>query len=68
MSDREQRMYDALKRITIYMNPQALARQCERKYGLEYHEALEMAYENVLQEAREAILGMRRPKSGSGNE
>lgn len=61
MSTREQRLYDALKRITAYMPPEKLRRQAERQYGLEPDEAIEMAYENVLQEAKNAIKGMRRP-------
>lgn len=59
----EQRLYDALKRITAYMPPERLGEVCEKKYGLEREEAIEMAYENVLAEAARAIKGMRRPKS-----
>lgn len=73
----EQRLYDALKRITAYMPPEKLEKVCEKKYGLEREEAIEMAYENVLAEAAQAIRGMRRPKDkivraaaalGSGHE
>ena len=59
---REQRLYDALKRITRYQSPDHLRRTAERKYGLDGDEALEMAYENVLNEARSAIKGLRRPE------
>lgn len=59
--EREQRMYDALKRITKYQTPTQLQRGAEKEYGLQYEEALEYAYENVLQEAKLAIKGMRRP-------
>lgn len=59
----EQRMYDALKRITKYMAPERLRRVAQKKYGLEPDEAIEMAYENVLAEANAAIAGMRRPKA-----
>lgn len=58
----EARLYDALKRITAYLDPEKLRKVAERKYGLEPEEAIEMAYENVLQEAKNAIRGMRRPK------
>ena len=58
---KEQRLYDALKRITAYMPPDKLAKQSEKRYGLEPAEAIEMAYDNVLTEARNAIKGMRRP-------
>ena len=59
---REQRLYDALKRITAYMPPAKLAAVADKKYGLSPEEAVEMAYENVLQEAANAIKGMRRPR------
>jgi len=59
--EREQRMYDALKRITKYQTPTQLQRGAEKEYGLQYEEALEYAYENMQQEARLAIKGMRRP-------
>jgi hypothetical protein len=64
MTDRElaEKLYAALKRITAYMPPDKLAKVCEKKYGLEYDEALEMAYENVLSEAANAIRGVRRPR------
>lgn len=59
--DREQRLYDALKRISCYSPPDNLRRTAERAYGLPYEEALEYAYENVLEEAKRALKGMRRP-------
>lgn len=57
----ELRYYDALKRITCYMSPDQLRRQAEKKYGLSFEEALKYAYENVLNDARLAIKGRRRP-------
>lgn len=64
--EREQRLFDALKKITAYHSPDELRRVSERKYGLEGDEAIEMAYENVLNEARQAIKGLRRPTATSG--
>lgn len=58
----EQRYYDALKRITKYQTPAQLARRAEMQYGCSGDEAIEMAYENIQQEARNAIAGKRRPK------
>ena len=55
--------YDALKRITMYDPPERLRNRSERDYGLSGDEAIEMAYENVLNEARMAIKGRRRPQS-----
>lgn len=59
-----QRMFDALKRITRYQTPDQLRRDSEKAYGVGYVEALEMAYENIQQEARDGIRGMRRPLVG----
>lgn len=55
--------FDALKTITAYMSPDQLRRVSEKKYGLDGEEAIEMAYENVLQTAKDAIKGMRRPRA-----
>ncbi len=57
----EQRYFDALKRITQYQSVEWLRRNAERQYGLSPSEALEMAYENVLCEAKDAIRARRRP-------
>jgi hypothetical protein len=58
---RERRLYHALKRIAAYQTPDQLRRCAEKQYGLPADEAIEMAYENVLAEARAAIKGMRAP-------
>jgi hypothetical protein len=57
----EQRYFDALKKITLYMTSEQLQKQADKRYGLEYHEALEMAYDNIRNEAKDAIYGKRRP-------
>lgn len=59
--ERERKLYDALKRITMYEPPERLKRNAEKEYGLKGSEAVEMAYENVLAEAKGAIRAMRRP-------
>jgi hypothetical protein len=57
------KMYNALKKIaTYYQTPQQLRRNCEKMYGLQYEESLEMAYENLQAEARFATKGIRLPK------
>lgn len=54
------RMRDALLRITKgYMPPDELRRKAEREYGCGFDEAIEMAYENMQAEAREAVKGVR---------
>lgn len=60
---REMAYYDALKRITMYDPPERLRKRAERDYGLSGNEAVDMAYENVLNEARMAIKGRKRPRS-----
>ena len=62
MSDNERSYFDALKRIARYQTVEQLRRLAERQYGLESTEALEMAYENIIQEAKDATHGKRRPK------
>ena len=59
---REQVYFDALKRIASYDSPEKLQRDSEKVYGLDAKEALAMAYENVIEEAKSAIRGRRRPK------
>lgn len=58
----ERRYFDALKRIASYLDPDKLRRSAQKLYGCTEEEALEMSYENVLQEARAAAHGRRRPK------
>ena len=59
--EREQKLFDALYRISRYTPPEKLERTAEHDYGLSGAEAISMAYENVLQEAKHAIRGVRRP-------
>ena len=64
MANNEQRYFDALKRIAAdYMSVEQLKRTSEEKYGLDAREAVEYAYENVIEEARAAIRGRRRPQA-----
>lgn len=60
--DYEARFHQALKRIRQYMTPAQLRRAAEKQYGLDHAEALEMAYENVIEEAKAALRGYRRPR------
>ncbi|CAM3934083.1 hypothetical protein [Achromobacter marplatensis] len=55
-----ERMRLALKRIsTGYMTLRQLERDAEKHLGLYYAEALEMAYENIRDDARKAVRGVR---------
>lgn len=63
MSAAEERFHAALVRISKYMPPEKLHRQAEKLYGLEGREAIEMAYENVLEEAKAALKGYRKPSA-----
>jgi hypothetical protein len=57
-----QRYYDALKHIaTAYESAERVKQVAEKRYGLTGDEALEMAYDNIQQEAKQAIRGKRRP-------
>ena len=50
----------ALKRIAAYTPPDKLNRTADRDYGLPPEEAMEMAYDNVLIEARLALKAIGR--------
>ena len=56
-------MRAALKRIaTGYQTPEQLRRGAEREYGIAAGEAIEYAYENIQQEAKSAVSGVREAK------
>ncbi|TRM53252.1 hypothetical protein YH64_009125 [Achromobacter sp. LC458] len=64
MSQKERTDYErmrlALKRIaTGYMTLKQIERDAEKRIGLSYGEVLEMAYENIRDDAREAVRGVR---------
>lgn len=61
MPNNELYYFDVLKRITKYQSSDVLQRRSQKDYGLDYSEALEFAYDNVRQEAMDAIRGKRRP-------
>jgi len=61
-TDLEAKLYASLKRITAYAWPDELHRTAERDYGLPAAEVIEMAYENVLVEAKAATKGIRLPR------
>lgn len=53
-------MLAALRRISKdYQKPEQLRRASEKQYGLDYEEALEMAYENIQHEAAQASKGVK---------
>lgn len=58
----EEKFYGALKRISAYMPASKLRARSDKLYGLEGDEAIEMAYENVIEEAKRALRGYRKPK------
>ena len=60
--DYEGRFRAALVRIARYDTTGALRRSAEKRYGLGYEELLEMAYDNMREEAIVALKGYRRPR------
>lgn len=55
-------MFAALQRIKAYQSPERLKKRAWSDWGLDDKgEAVEMAYENVLQEARSGLKGVRKP-------
>lgn len=65
-AEKQIELYDALKRISTYMKPETLRKNSESIYGVGANEAIEMAYENVIAEAKNAIRGVSRPKLSPG--
>ena len=55
------RFWRALHTISKYMTLQKLKMKSERVYGLPPSEATEYAYENVLNTAKAAIKGTKKP-------
>jgi hypothetical protein len=59
-------MFNALQRIKSYQSPERLKKNSWDDWGLDNgNEAVEMAYENVLQEAKSGLKGVRWPKPQS---
>ena len=54
-------MYVALRRISKYEPTERLRRHSEKCYGLNADEAIEMAYENVIQEAKNGLRSVKKP-------
>lgn len=59
----EQRYFDVLTKIAKRYQTAAQLRRYAGQYGLGFDEEIEMAYENMQQEAKEAIRGRKRPES-----
>lgn len=56
-------MHHALKRIAAYDSSDRLRRSSQKDWGVDFEEAIEMAYENVQQEAKNGLRGIRIPKT-----
>lgn len=52
-------MVETLKIITKYDKPDKIRKNAQKDYGLDYEEALEMAYENIQGEAAFSIRNIR---------
>ena len=61
LQDERDRFWRALHTISKYVPPRELETKSGRLYGLPPDEAIEYAYENVLEAARAAIKGTRKP-------
>lgn len=55
-------MQNALKRIKNYQSINSLRKDSKKDWGLDYEEALEMAYENIQSEAIAGLRGVRKLK------
>lgn len=52
-------MLNALKKIKAYQSPSKLRKDSERDWGLGFEEAIEMAYENIQNDAAFACKGIK---------
>lgn len=67
--DDYERMRLALKRIaTGYMTFKQIERYAEKRIGLSCGEVLEMAYENIRDDTREAVRGVRAAQQRQENK
>lgn len=55
----EIRLFDALKRIAKYDTVDRLRKHSLNDWGVDFEEAIEMAYENIQAEAKRATHGVR---------
>jgi hypothetical protein len=54
------RMRSALIKISKeYQSTDQLRRNCERQYGLDFEECIEMVYDNIQAEARISVKGIK---------
>ncbi len=54
------RMRAALRRIALdYLTPDQLRQEAEVQYGIEFAEVLEITYDNIQEEAKAAVKGVR---------
>jgi hypothetical protein len=63
--DYEGRFRAALLRIARYDTPARLRRSADKRFAVRYEEILEMAYDNMREEAIVALKGYRRPRRTS---
>lgn len=58
---RELKLFDALQAISSYLPPAKLKKNSWGDLGVSGEDAVEMAYENVLEEAKLGLKGIRKP-------
>lgn len=61
----ERSLLNALRRISAYSSPDHLRRNSGKEYGLDSAESIEMAYDNVIAEAKNAVRGVRLGKDAA---
>lgn len=64
--DYEARFHAALKEIAHYMRPEQHRRRAELEYGLSPYESMEMAIDNMIDTAKQALRGYH-PKKRKGS-
>jgi len=54
------RMRETLIKITKYQTPDKMRKDSNKDWGLSFEEAIEMAYENIQDEAKFGVKGVRK--------
>jgi hypothetical protein len=52
-------LYTLRKIAKVYMSPDKIRKNCEKDYGLEFEECIEMVYDNIQGDAEAAARNVR---------
>lgn len=67
MTTKQMQQFNKMREVLLkiakrYQSPDRLRKNSEKDYGLDYEEALEMAYENIQTDAARVVKGIKEIK------